>query len=217
MMKSLFFLSFITIVAAHVLGQNTAGVYDVSFQISSDLTNAYKVQLGTTTTSSNHALIYFSDAMVDSMKRIIIQTVEKQMSAKAEYTYRQTKSGKFIQTGNWGNTVRGLPTGTKRKAIRNFEKDFYVRVSINVSGRGGLSYPMLDGQHSSLRPMITFKIVAFDAMRKKVFKRKVKAKDFSKLKSVQRTFNNVTVKQSEVLHQEDIYYMLKKVVEQFDK
>ncbi len=216
-MKRIFLLIFVISASLRMFAQNTAGIYDVSFQISSDLTNAYKVQFGTTTTSTTNSLIYFSDAIVDSMKQIIVQTVAKQLSAQTEYTYRQTKKGRQIQTGNWGNNVRGLPTGTKRNAVRNFEKDYYVRVSINVSGRGGLSYPMLDGQHSSLRPMITFKIVAFDAMRKKVFKRKVKAKDFSKLKSVQRTFNNVTVKQSEVLHQEDIYFMLKKVVEQFDK
>lgn len=216
-MKNFFLVIAVSCFTFSFQAQNTAGIYDVSFQISSDLTNAYKVQFGNQTTSSTNSLIYFSDAMVDSIKAIIVKTVANQLSAQTEYTYRQTKKGRLIQTGNFGNSVRGLPNGTKRKAIRNFEKDYYVRVSINVSGRGGISYPMLDGQHSSLRPMITFRITAFDAMRKKVFNKRVKAKDFSKLKSVQRTFNNVTVKQSEVLHQEDIYFMLKKVVEQFDK
>jgi len=110
-----------------------------------------------------------------------------------------------------------MPRNRLRKAVLAEEKDYYVRVRIRYGTRGGAGVDIGGTQISQHRPVVIMRITAWDVERKKVFNKKVKAKDFSRLKSIQSTAMNVTVRQNEVLSPLDIYNMLVKATEEYEK
>lgn len=61
------------------------------------------------------------------------------------------------------------------------------------------------------------KIVAFDVEKKRVYSRKVRVRDFSRLRAVENTIGTVSVRRSEVISPMEIFQMLQRTVEEYEK
>ena len=199
--------------------QNTACIYKINFNIDQDLVVPTRVKVGnqSTTTSQFNTVQPFPQSLTDSVRSLVTRTVSKQLGANAVIVYKKNRRGNDIMSQNYGAQLGGMPRNRLRKAVLAEEKDYYVRVRIRYGTRGGAGVAIGGTQISQHRPVVIMRITAWDVERKKVFNKKVKAKDFSRLRSVQRTAMNVTVRQNEVLTPQDIYNMLVKATEEYEK
>lgn len=218
-LKIVFQLLVFVLIANQLKAQNTACVYKINFNIDQDLVVPTRVKVGnqSTTTSQFNAVQPFPQSLTDSVRNLVTRTVSKQLSANTVIVYKKNRRGNDIMSQNYGAQLGGMPRNRLRKAVLAEEKDYYVRVRIRYGTRGGAGVAIGGTQISQHRPVVIMRITAWDVERKKVFNKKVKAKDFSRLRSVQRTAMNVTVRQNEVLSPQDIYNMLVKATEEYEK
>ena len=149
-----------------------------------------------------------SDENIDSIKAVITRTVSSELNTKSECVYRKNKRGRDIKSFDGGNVVRGMPLSSKRQAIHEFDKDYYVQVRVSYSIASGVNLvnPILGT--SRYRPLVYIQIIAFNAEKKRVYTKNVSVRDFDKLQSFQYTVNGVTVRNAEVLQPQQIYEML---------
>lgn len=218
-LKIVFQLLLFVLIANQLKAQNTACIYKINFNIDQDLVVPTRVKVGnqSTTTSQFNAVQSFPQSLTDSVRNLVTRTVSKQLGANAVIVYKKNRRGNDIMSQNYGTQLGGMPRNRLRKAVLAEEKDYYVRVHIRYGTRGGAGVAIGGTQISQHRPVVIMRIKAWDVERKKVFNKKVKAKDFSRLRSVQRTAMNVTVRQNEVLSPQDIYNMLVKATEEYEK
>jgi len=219
-MKKLLFLIGITLVSIQqYVAQNTAGIYKITFNIDQDLVNEVRVRVaGESATPDRFNLTRtFPDALVDSIKTVITKTVAKQIGSNTTIIYKKNRKGQDIKSYGSANQLQGMPRNRLKKAVFAEEKDYYVRVRVNYSARGGVGMPVIGTTVTQVRPVVTIRITAFDVERKKIFDKKKRVKDFSRLRAVENTFGNVSVRRSQVLSPQDIYNMLLQTVEEFDK
>ncbi|MEN9304083.1 MAG: hypothetical protein RL264_2512 [Bacteroidota bacterium] len=215
-MKNVLFILFILF--GNLSISQTASIYRINFRIEPELVNEFGVRVGNASTVNSNSLFHvlFPNSIIDSLKTVIERTVSKELNAIAQCVYRKNRKGNNKTSIAINNQLGGMPENFKKWAIRSVESDYYVRVQINYIARGGLSFSLFDGQLSSLRPMVIMKIVAFDGEKRRVYRRKVRVKNFQRLRAVQITRSNVSVRQSEVLSPQDIYQMLLQTAEAFE-
>jgi hypothetical protein len=210
MNKKYFFLSIIQLVLFYQsFAQSSAGIYSIRFYVDRRLVNPVQV------TTNGSALqqgalnrVRLSDENIDSIKAVITRTVSSELNTKSECVYRKNKRGRDIKTFDGGNVVRGMPLSSKRQAIHEFDKDYYVQVRVSYSIASGVNLvnPILGT--SRYRPLVYIQIIAFNAEKKRVYTKNVSVRDFDKLQSFQYTVNGVTVRNAEVLQPQQIYEML---------
>ncbi len=218
-LKTLLQLLVIVLFTNQLKAQNTACIYKINFNIDQDLVVPTRVRVGnqTTTTGQFNTVQSFPQSLTDSVLSLVTRTVSKQLGATAAIVYKKNRRGNDVMSQNFGAQLGGMPRNRLRKAVLAEEKDYYVRVRIRYEKRGGAGITLVGTQISQHRPVVIMRITAWDVERKKLYNKKVKAKDFSRLRSVQRTAMNVTVQQNEVLSPQDIYNMLVKATEVYEK
>jgi hypothetical protein len=201
-----------------LVAQNTAGIYKIRFVIDQDLTNEVSVRIAGETTSDRFNLLRtFPDNLIDSINTVITKAVAKQLSANTTIFYKKNRRGQDVKTFGSSTTLEGMPRNRLKKAVLAEEKDYYVRVRVNYSARGGVGTTFLGTTVTNIRPVVTMKIVAFDVEKKRVYSKKVRVRDFSRLRAVENTIGSVSIRRSEVLSPMEIYLMLTRTVEEYDK
>ena len=198
--------------------QDDASIFYISFRMDEDLTNDLEVSFNERQFMSGYSeKPVFPENLIDSVKLIIERAVSSGLNAKAVCIYKLNKKGEPISTLGMGGELEGMPVNTKKKAILQSESAYYVRVDVNIIGRGGVSVGLPDGKRSRLKPAITFSVSAFDKNGKNVFKKSIKVKEFGVLKSkeVTSTDGSVSVRKAEILYPEDIIAMLRIATHEF--
>jgi len=218
-MKSAFNLFFfLFFISTCLIAQNTAGIYKIKFNIDQDLINEVRVKVAGESSPDRFNLSQtFPRNLIDSIQEVISNTVSKQLSATTQIFYKKNRKGEDIKTFGSATSLKGMPRNRLKKAILAEEKDYYVRIRVNYNARRGVGTTFLGTTVSNVRPTVTVKIVAFDVEKKRVFSKKVRVRDFSKLRAVENTFGSVSVRRSEVLLPIEIYRMLQRTVEEYEK
>lgn len=202
----------------NLFAQNTAGIYKIRFVIDQDLTNEVRIKVaGETTPDRFNVTRTFPNNLIDSIHNVITKTVAKQLSANASIFYKKNRKGQDIKSYGSSTSLEGMPRNRLKKAILAEEKDYYVRVRINYSARGGIGTSFLGTTVTNIRPVVTIKIVAFNVEKKRVYSKKVRVKDFSRLRAVENTIGSVSVRRSEVISPVEIYQMLQRTLEEYEK
>lgn len=218
MRKAFCYLVLGLFIPLNLFSQNTAGIYKIKFIIDQDLVSEVRVKVaGETSPDRFNMLRTFPDNLIDSLHNVIVKTVSKQLSANTLIFYKKNRKGKDVKSFGSSTSLQGMPRNTLKKAILAEEKDYYVRVRINYSARGGAGTSFFGTTISSVRPVVTMKIVAFDVEKKRVYSRKVRVRDFSRLRAVENTIGTVSVRRSEVISPMEIYQMLQRTVEEYEK
>jgi hypothetical protein len=189
--------------------QSSAGIYSIRFSVDRRLVNPVQITSGGNINQQGGLnRIRLSDANIDSIKAIVTRTVSAELNANSECVFRKNRKGRDIRTFDGGNVVRGMPVSSKKQAIHNFDKDYYVLVRVSYSISSGLSLvnPILGT--SRYRPLVFIQITAFNSEKKRVYSKNVSVRDFDKLQSFQYTVNGVTVRNAEILQPQQIMEML---------
>ncbi len=211
-------LLFALIFVVNVSAQTTASIFYISFRMDEELTNDLSISFNDRKFLSGYSeKPIFPEALIDSVKLTIEQTVSEILKAEARCVYKQNKKGENITTIGMGGELEGMPVDTKKNAMNSHESNYYVRVDVNVMGRGGMAVTLPDGKRSRLKPVISLTITAFDELGNKFYDETTKLKEFGTLKSKEETSSDgsVTVRKAEILFPEDIYAMLEMVSSSF--
>ncbi len=218
MRNAFYYLILGSSISINLFAQNTAGIYKTRFIIDQDLTNEVRVKVAGETTPDRFNLTRtFPANLIDSINSVITKVVAKQLSANASIFYKKNRKGQDIKSFGSSTSLQGMPRNRLKKAILAEEKDYYVRVRINYSARGGIGTSFLGTTVSNVRPVVTMKIVAFNVEKKRVYSKKVRVRDFSRLRAVESTIGSVSIRRSEVLLPMEIYRMLERTVEEYEK
>jgi hypothetical protein len=218
MKKNFFYLIVGIFIPINFFAQNSAGIYKISFNVDQDLVNEIRVNVaGETTPNRFNTFRSFPTNLIDSIQNVITKTVSKQLSANAAIFYKKNRNGQDIKSFGSVSRLAGMPRNRLKKAILAEEKDYYARVRINYNARKGIGISFLGTTVSNVRPVVTIKIVAFDVEKKRVYSKKVRVSDFSTLRAVENTIGSVSVRRSEVISPVEIYQMLQRTVEEYDK
>ena len=218
MKNAIYYLILGLLIPINFYAQNTAGIYKIRFIIDQDLTNEFRVKVAGETTPDRFNLTRtFPNNLIDSIHNVITKTVSKELSANATVFYKKNRKGQDIKSYGSSTSLEGMPRNRLKKAILAEEKDYYVRVKINFSARGGIGSSFFGTTVTNIRPVVTIKIAAFDVEKKRVYSKKVSVKDFSRLRAVENTIGSVSVRRSEVISPVEIYQMLQRTVEEYDK
>ena len=195
--------------------QDRAGIYRVYFNIDRKLTHPTQVSVnGNIVQNGALNATRLSDSDIDSIKKIIERTVSTELRAQTEFIYRKNRNGKDIKTNDFGSTVRGLPVSSKRTAVRLYEKEYYVRVSIiyNAVQRTSIGAALIGMKQ--YRPVVTIRIIAFNEQRKPVYRKRIFVNDFEKLQGFQSNINGVEIQNFQVLTPQQIREMLAKSMQE---
>jgi len=207
----LILISFQVVLSGNFFSQKTAGIYKIKFLIDRRLINSVQVTQGNQTIQNGgFNTVRLSDVDLDSIRNMIVNTVAAELNANTECVYRTTRSGRRIATFEGGSQQRGMPTSGKKRAIKIFDKDFYVRVFINYSLVNSFSIGSSITGVSRFRPVVGITIKAYNVEGRRIYFENVFVNDFTKLQSFQYTVNGVTIRNSEVLQPQQIREMLSK-------
>jgi|LakMenEpi03Aug12_release.lakeMendotaPanAssembly.Ray.scaffolds.fasta_scaffold388172_2 hypothetical protein len=213
--KHFFLLIFQIVLIFQSFAQSSAGIYSIRFYIDRRLVNPVQISSGgNNIQQSGLNRVRLSDANIDSIKAVVTRTVSAELNTNSECVYRKNKRGRDIKSYDGGNVVRGMPLSSKRQAIHEFDKDYYVHVRISYSIATGISLGNALLGSSRYRPIVYIVITAFNAEKKKVYSKTVSVRDFEKLQSFQYTVNGVTVRNAEVLQPQQIFEMLVKSLQE---
>lgn len=209
-----------SIIVSIGFAQKEAGIFYISMHIDEDLEKELELTHKERNFLSGYSSSpHFPGSLIEKMRDSIAESVGKVLNADAECIYSTNRKGDTVYTIGLGDELEGMPVERKNKAIKTHDKDVYVRLNIYVKSSGGVSVGLPNGTHSRLKPMIKYILVAYDKDGGKIYKEKVKLKDFGTLKSIEKDSKNEKwrVKESEVLQPEDVYSMLLKAIEKFEK
>ena len=212
-MNKIFFFLF-SFISLGVIAQGSAGVYKMRWRIDKRLTTGFQMEIAGQGTTQDYNRFRMSDYMRDLVVDEALSTLDYLLNSKTELIYRKQKNGNSITTYSSQESVGGLPRSTKRKAIKEFEQDLYVRVYINVGSYKTTVFGFLGNGAYRIRPIVTVKIKAFGPDRRKVYKKRVRLSDFEKLNSVSYNIGNTTVTNSQTLNSEEIKEMVLKALQQ---
>lgn len=215
---SIILFSLVTLISAQIYAQSSAGIFYISFRMDEELMNDLSVSFNDRNFLSGYSeKPAFPESLIDSVKLSIESTVSEALKSKAACIYKLNKKGNNVTTLGMNGELEGMPVDTKKNAMKMNEKNYYVRVDINVTGKGGVSVTLPDGKRSKLKPAISLNISAFDELGNKVYDEKSKLSEFGVLKAREDSSadGSVTVRKAEILYPEDIYQMLNQVSAQF--
>jgi hypothetical protein len=215
-MKTLTFFSFL-LIQTIVFGQQ-AGIYNINFRIEPELVNGNGIPVPTNGQPPNqNSWFYFNfpKNIRDSIIVAIERQVSKELNMPASCVYRLNRRDKPITSTTLNNQLGGMPNSSLRWAIRNVERDLYVRVNVQIVARGGSNFTFFEGTISRLRPMVIIRIHAHNTEKRSYFKKTVREKDFSSLRTFRRQVGPFSAVGGDVLQAQDVYLMTLKTLEKF--
>ncbi len=168
-----------------VLTAQQAGIYRISFRIEPELVNGFGIQVpdnGRPPNQNNWFFLQFPRSVRDSLIATIERKVSQALFMEAKCVYRLNRKQQPITSSPLNNQLGGFPNNQLKWAIRNVEKDAYVKVNVQIVARGGTNFTFFDGTFSRLRPMMVITIRAHDAEKRKLYAKTVRERDFSSLR-----------------------------------
>ena len=196
-----------------------AGIFFISFNMDEDLMNDITVTVNDRAflNSFSEAPI-FPEAIIDSIKILFEDVTEKVLGTPSSCVYKTNKKGKQVVTLGMNGDLEGMPVDLLKSARKQHKDlDYFVRININITGRGGSWTVNPRDVKFKLRPTVTMRMTQYDKAGKTLFSERLKVKEFGKLKSRKITSSDdrISVRKSEILYPEDVYEMLLAVTREF--
>jgi hypothetical protein len=204
---------------SHLTAQQ-AGIYRISFRIEPELVNGFGIHVpdnGRPPNQNNWFFLQFPKSIKDSLIATIERRVSQELFMEAKCVYRLNRKQQPISSSPLNNQLGGFPNNQLKWAIRNVEKDAYVKVNVQIVARGGTNFTFFDGSFSRLRPMMIISIRAHDAEKRKLYSKTVRERDFSSLRFFRSQVGPFTNVNGEVLQAQDIHAMLLRTFQRFDR
>lgn len=193
----------------------TTAIYDFDWFIDPELVNRTTFDIpndGNIGNGFNRVLI--SQNIVDSVIRGVENLVGDKVPSTAKCVYRINKNGRQIATRNTVQTVGDLPSSTRKKALLAFERDYYADVLIRIGTTKGPTIGDINGTNvTRLRPFIVLKVKVFDQEKNRVYRNRVRLRNFDKITRFQIGIAGINMTNRNALSQEQISEMVFMAVE----
>lgn len=212
---SVLLLLFVTMFATPVMAQEDgekAGIHYIMFKMDEELMSDISISVNDRSFLNGYSESpVFPMSLVDSVKDYLEYVAEEVLGVPTECVYKVNNKGKEVTSHGMNGELEGMPVALLKAARnRHTDLDYFVRIDVNITGRGGKWTINPKDVRFKLKPTVTLKITQFDSEGKVMFSEKLKVKEFGKLRTREVTSGDgrVTVRKSEILYPEDIYEML---------
>ena len=201
----------ITVAAyAPLRAQTSAVVHQFSFRVAEELTTERSRQDHSRNVLSGVSVgTALPEAMVDS----IVVDAERAFTGKLGYPVKVcwTKGKRGIGAGmfDMAGMLEGLPRNTFKLAKEYCPGETrFIDLDVNISEGGSVSI----GEKTKMKPMVTMGYKVLDPEKNTVMEKKVKLKDFGKLRTTTTWHGPVESVNSETLSAQDIYGMYRQAL-----
>ncbi len=193
----------------------TTAIYDFDWIIDPELVNRTTFDMPNDGISGNgFDLVFVSRNMLDSVVRAIEILVGEKVPSTAKCVYRSDRLGRQIATRNTVQTVGGLPSSSRKKALLGFERDYYADVLLKFgTTRGPIIGDVYGTNVSRIRPYVLLKIKVFDQEKKRVYRNRVRLRNFKKITRLQVSVGGLNMTNRNALSQEQISEMVFMAIE----
>ena len=193
----------------------TTAIYDFDWYIDPELVNRTTFDIPNDGIGGNgFNRVFISQNVVDSVIRGIENLVGDKVPSTAKCVFRTNKNGRQITTANTIQTVGGLPSSSRKKALLAFERDYYADVFIRIGATKG---PMIGDVYgtnvSRLRPFIILKVKVFDQEKRRVYRNRVRLRNFDKITRFQIGIAGINMTNRNALSQEQVSEMVFMAIE----
>lgn len=194
---------------------STTAIYDFDWFIDPELVNRTTFDIPNDGIGGNgFDLVFVSRNLLDSVTRAIEVLVGEKVPSTAKCVYRTDRNGRQISTRNTVQTVGGLPSSTRKKALLAFERDYYADVLLKIgSTRGPIIGDVYGTNVSRLRPFVLLKLKVYDQEKKRVYRNRVRLRNFKKITRLQVAVAGVSLTNRNSLSQEEISEMVFMAIE----
>ncbi len=210
MKKLLFFLNF-TLAILTVKAQ-TGIIYDIKFRIDPELITESKIQ------NQDHQILNIStvEEMPKSLSDTIISMSEKIIGKGLKTTFTSLIPEEKLIMAAIPEHLMYMPSNTYKKARKEGEYDYYVKIYCNIQAFGGVAVTLGENTYSKVKPKMTLNITGYDKNKKRIHRGRMVFKDFDKLRSRTYTSDFVVngwfettneITESETLTSDDILRM----------
>ncbi len=193
----------------------TTAIYDFDWFIDPELVNRTTFDIPNDGIGGDgFDLVFVSRNMLDSVTRAIEVLVGEKVPSTAKCVYTTDRNGRQISTRNTIQTVGGLPSSTRKKALLGFERDYYADVLLKFgTTRGPIIGDVYGTNVSRIRPYVLLKIKVFDQEKKRVYRNRVRLRNFKKITRLQVSVGGLNMTNRNALSQEQISEMVFMAIE----
>lgn len=189
-----------------------AGIHYIMFKMDEELMSDISISVNDRNFLNGYSESpIFPMSLIDSVKEYLEYVTEEVIGVPTECVYKVNRRGKEVTSLGMNGELEGMPVDLLKAARkRHSDLDYFVRIDVNITGRGGKWTINPKDVRFKLKPTITLKITQFDSEGKVMFSEKLKVKEFGRLRTREVTSRDgrVTVRKSEILYPEDVYEML---------
>lgn len=189
-----------------------AGIHYIMFKMDEELMSDISISVNDRNFLNGYSESpIFPMSLIDSVKEYLEYVTEEVIGVPTECVYKVNRRGKEVTSLGMNGELEGMPVDLLKAARkRHSDLDYFVRIDVNITGRGGKWTINPKDVRFKLKPTITLKITQFDTEGKVMFSEKLKVKEFGRLRTREVTSRDgrVTVRKSEILYPEDVYEML---------
>ena len=189
-----------------------AGIHYIMFKMDEELMSDISISVNDRNFLNGYSESpIFPMSLIDSVKEYLEYVTEEVIGVPTECVYKVNRRGKEVTSLGMNGELEGMPVDLLKAARkRHSDLDYFVRIDVNITGRGGKWTINPKDVRFKLKPTITLKITQFDSEGKVMFSDKLKVKEFGRLRTREVTSRDgrVTVRKSEILYPEDVYEML---------
>lgn len=193
----------------------TTGIYDFDWIIDPELVNQ------TTFNNPNDRIqgngfnrLFISQALFDSTVRAVEKLVGEKVPSTAKCVYRTNRYGRQVATKNTIQTIGGLPSSCRKKAILAFERDYYADVHLRIGSTKGRILGDVSGTNvTTLRPNVALKIKVYNQEKQRVYRNWVRLRNFKGITRMQIAINGINMSNRNALTQEQIAEMVFMAIE----
>lgn len=193
----------------------TTAIYDFDWIIDPELVNRTTFDMPNDGNSGNgFNRVFISQNIIDSVIRGVENLVGDKVPSSAKCVFRTNKNGRQIATMNSVQTVGGLPSSSRKKALLAFERDYYADVLIRIGTTKGTIIGDVNGTNvTRLRPYIILKVKVFDQEKNRVYRNRVRLRNFDKITRFQVAIAGINMTNRNALSQEQISEMVFMAIE----
>ena len=161
-------LLFATILVTPVMAQEDgekAGIHYIMFKMDEELMSDISISVNDRNFLNGYSESpVFPMSLVDSVKEYLEHVAEEVLGVPAECVYKVNRRGKEVTSLGMNGELEGMPVDLLKAARnRHSDLDYFVRIDVNITGRGGKWIINPKDVRFKLKPTITLKITQFDS------------------------------------------------------
>jgi hypothetical protein len=197
------------------IAQGTAGIYKVKWFIDKRITNSQVIT--NLNGGGNFGLDNLSipQNLVDSVINEIQIITTNELHANARVIYPLSKKGNELRTSPSQDYVGGLPRGSRRKAMRTENMEYYVKFKIYLGLFKTFTFGNELASYSRLKPYVTVKMKAYGVDRRRKFSKRTRLSGFNNIGSLEFQVGGIKVTNSNALPINEVVDMIFQGLDKF--